>query len=94
MATVVPNLEEAANVATEFIYSAVHVFPQEQLLKIILSGIDNLPNEVAHILQEIKHRETRTIGIFFLICSFKVFLGVSRATAGDRQRCSPVHSPF
>src|SRR6266511_3077033 len=26
------------------------------------SGIDNLPNEVSHILQEIKHRDSRTIG--------------------------------
>ncbi|PPQ91369.1 hypothetical protein CVT25_004136 [Psilocybe cyanescens] len=39
----VPNFEEAANVATEFIYS-----------------IDNLPSEVAHLLQEIRHCEART----------------------------------
>ncbi|CAA7271140.1 unnamed protein product [Cyclocybe aegerita] len=43
MNAVLPNLEEAANVASEFIYS-----------------IDNLPNEVSHILQEIKHRDNRT----------------------------------
>ncbi|EAU80706.1 hypothetical protein CC1G_08313 [Coprinopsis cinerea okayama7 len=36
-------LEEAAYIASEFIYS-----------------IDNLPNEVAHILAEIKHKDTRT----------------------------------
>ncbi|KAF8238572.1 hypothetical protein L208DRAFT_1241294 [Tricholoma matsutake] len=36
------NLEEAANVASEFIYS-----------------LDNLPHEVAHLLQEIKHKERR-----------------------------------
>jgi len=72
MATVVPNLEEAANVATEFIYSAGYVCPQEQLLKFKVSGIDNLPNEVAHILHEIKHRETRTTGNYLLLCSVKV----------------------
>ncbi|PPQ71563.1 hypothetical protein CVT26_010420 [Gymnopilus dilepis] len=44
MASQAPNLEEAANVATEFIYS-----------------IDNLPHEVSHILQEIKHRDARTL---------------------------------
>ncbi|KAF9524487.1 hypothetical protein CPB83DRAFT_861235 [Crepidotus variabilis] len=43
MAAVVPNFEEASNVATEYIY-----------------GIDNLPSEVSHILQEIKHRDVRT----------------------------------
>ncbi|KAF9469158.1 hypothetical protein BDZ94DRAFT_1279116 [Collybia nuda] len=40
MAAIWKNLEEAANLASEFIYS-----------------IDNLPHEVAHILQEIKHKE-------------------------------------
>ncbi|KAF8177230.1 hypothetical protein BJ912DRAFT_1033443 [Pholiota molesta] len=43
MAAQIPNLEEAANVAAEFIYS-----------------LDNLPNEVSHLLQEIRHREIRT----------------------------------
>ncbi|KAF9476414.1 hypothetical protein BDN70DRAFT_882463 [Pholiota conissans] len=43
MAAQAPNFEEAANVASEFIYS-----------------LDNLPNEVAHLLQEIKHRESRS----------------------------------
>ncbi|KAG5653842.1 hypothetical protein H0H81_010115 [Sphagnurus paluster] len=38
----VQNLEEAANIASEFIYS-----------------LDNLPNEVNHLLQEIKAKETR-----------------------------------
>lgn len=42
------------------------------LLIYLLSGIDNLPSEVAHILQEIKHRETRTIGIYFLRHVFKI----------------------
>ncbi|KAF8898746.1 hypothetical protein BD779DRAFT_1485362 [Infundibulicybe gibba] len=36
------NMEEAANIASEFIYS-----------------VDNLPQEVAHLLAEIKHKETR-----------------------------------
>ncbi|KAJ8522929.1 hypothetical protein ONZ45_g612 [Pleurotus djamor] len=40
----VQNLEEAANIASEFIY-----------------GLDNLPSEVAHLLQEIKHRDARTL---------------------------------
>ncbi|KAF9053321.1 hypothetical protein BJ165DRAFT_1413483 [Panaeolus papilionaceus] len=43
MNTGIPNFEEAANVATEFIYS-----------------LDNLPSEVSHILQEIKHKDIRT----------------------------------
>lgn len=39
------NLEEAANLAAEFIYS-----------------LDNLPNEVNHLLQEIKVKEARVQG--------------------------------
>ncbi|KAG6918146.1 hypothetical protein DXG01_016335 [Tephrocybe rancida] len=38
----VQNLEEAANIASEFIYS-----------------LDNLPNEVNHLLQEIRAKESR-----------------------------------
>ncbi|KAF8800528.1 hypothetical protein BYT27DRAFT_6833664 [Phlegmacium glaucopus] len=44
MNALIPNLEEAANVAAEFIYS-----------------IDNLPGEVSHLLQEIRHRESRAV---------------------------------
>jgi len=62
----VPNFEEAANVAAEFIYSELDNNPFDLLLKPRTTderlGIDNLPNEVSHILQEIKHRETRTQG--------------------------------
>ncbi|KAJ3995588.1 hypothetical protein F5050DRAFT_1766158 [Lentinula boryana] len=36
------SLEDAANIATEFIYS-----------------LDNIPNEIKHILEEITHKETR-----------------------------------
>lgn len=43
MAALAPNVEEAANIASEFIYS-----------------IDNLPHEVSHLLQEIRHREMRS----------------------------------
>ncbi|KAL0946387.1 hypothetical protein HGRIS_012617 [Hohenbuehelia grisea] len=42
MSASVQSLEEAANIASEFIYS-----------------LDNLPNEVNHLLSEIKHRDTR-----------------------------------
>ncbi|KAF9488496.1 hypothetical protein BDN71DRAFT_1457120 [Pleurotus eryngii] len=44
MSVSVQNLEEAATVASEFIYS-----------------LDNLPNEVTHLLQEIKHRDARVL---------------------------------
>ncbi|KAJ3868190.1 hypothetical protein EV359DRAFT_32814 [Lentinula novae-zelandiae] len=37
------SLEDAANIATEFIYS-----------------LDNIPNEIKHILEEIKHKDSRT----------------------------------
>ncbi|KAL0578863.1 hypothetical protein V5O48_003143 [Marasmius crinis-equi] len=37
------NLEDAANIATEFIYS-----------------IENVPNEVKHLLEEILHKETKS----------------------------------
>ncbi|KIK71461.1 hypothetical protein GYMLUDRAFT_211735 [Collybiopsis luxurians FD-317 M1] len=36
------SLEDAANIATEFIYS-----------------LDNIPNEIRHLLEEIKHKESR-----------------------------------
>lgn len=59
-----PNLEEAANVAAEFIYS------RHRLTELCVGGItnketglDNLPNEVSHLLQEIRHREARTQGV-------------------------------
>ncbi|GAW04052.1 hypothetical protein F5879DRAFT_961604 [Lentinula edodes] len=37
------SLEDAANIATEFIYS-----------------LDNIPNEIKHILEEITHKDSRT----------------------------------
>ncbi|KAL0950122.1 hypothetical protein HGRIS_010118 [Hohenbuehelia grisea] len=43
MSVPVQNLEEAANIASEFI-----------------SSLDNLPSEVNHLLQEIKHKEVRS----------------------------------
>jgi hypothetical protein len=60
------NLEEAANVASEFIYSK---FPFSSFccvcnfIAITSVGIDNLPHEVAHILKEIKHKEIRSQGL-------------------------------
>ncbi|KAF5323722.1 hypothetical protein D9619_012955 [Psilocybe cf. subviscida] len=63
MATLGSNYEEAANVASEFIYSElIPVLPFTHVTKTIWAppiGIDNLPGEVAHLLQEIKHHEAR-----------------------------------
>jgi chromatin modification-related protein YNG2 len=59
------NLEEAANVASEFIYSQSYSSIPIPLLNLISIGLDNLPHEVAHILQEIKHKEKRAHGLSF-----------------------------
>ena len=70
----IPNLEEAANVAAEFIYSESQ--PEMPVCYVLLlnqrTGVDNLPGEVCHLLQEIKHRESRAVGqfVFPFLASF------------------------
>lgn len=56
------NLEEAANLAAEFIYSALTALQSCNLWLTIHAGLDNLPNEVNHLLQEIKVKEARVQG--------------------------------
>lgn len=79
------------------------IFVFKSVLSIFLSsGIDNLPSEVAHILQEIKHRETRTIGIYLLRFSrvFSHLLELQHEIDKDaaryirHSRCSSVSSPM
>jgi chromatin modification-related protein YNG2 len=59
----IPNLEEAANVAAEFIYSESQI-PSRRYVYTLnhRTGVDNLPGEVGHLLQEIRHRESRAVG--------------------------------
>jgi len=56
------NFEEAANIAAEFIYSALSVLQPYILWLTNHVGLDNLPNEVNHLLQEIKIKEGRAQG--------------------------------
>lgn len=59
----VQNFEEAATIASEFIYST-YVYPKESLCiaNTHVAGLDNLPSEVTHLLQEIKVKEARVQG--------------------------------
>ena len=58
----IPNLEEAANVAAEFIYSESQIPSCYTQSLDHRTGVDNLPGEVCHLLQEIKHLEGRAVG--------------------------------
>ncbi len=54
-------LEEAANIATEFIYSALTT---SFFLSALIhgKGLDNLPNEVRHMCEEIKYLDSKAFG--------------------------------
>ena len=69
----IPNLEEAANVAAEFIYSESPIPSYYAQPLNHRPGVDNLPGEVCHLLQEIKHRESRAVGelVYPFLVSFK-----------------------
>lgn len=69
MSLVTPNFEEAATIASEFIYSKVSI-SNHRNQNFTLTGLDNLPNEVSHLLQEIKHKETRAQGTWLCGCAF------------------------
>jgi chromatin modification-related protein YNG2 len=69
----IPNLEEAANVAAEFIYSESQILSRYTQSLSHRTGVDNLPGEVCHLLQEIRHRESRAVGqlVYPFFSSFK-----------------------
>ncbi|KAG6832333.1 hypothetical protein H0H87_001974 [Tephrocybe sp. NHM501043] len=61
----VQNLEEAANIASEFIYSEHNTLLLHETLFNLVQGLDNLPNEVNHLLQEIRAKESRAQGTWY-----------------------------
>lgn len=62
------NQEEAATIAAEFLSSKYLSYMYEYVLTIVSQGLDNLPNEVQHLLTEIRYKETRSAGM--LCCPF------------------------
>lgn len=54
------NFEEAATIASEFIYSKYDFVLSFAFLTTL--GLDNLPHEANHLLQEIRLKEARVQG--------------------------------
>ena len=80
-----PNFEEAA----EFIYSGLYNHCWLSLRLNERLGIDNLPNEVSHILQEIKHRETTTQGAPWLSIYFDLCVLIFNEELQHASLCTP-----
>jgi len=75
------NFEEAANIAAEFIYSVLSALQAWVLWLTNHAGLDNLPNEVNHLLQEIKIKEARAQGK-------SMFSGLGETRAQRSKNCN------
>ena len=54
------NVEDAANIASEFIYSKT--LQRKKSITQAFLGLDNLPNEIRYLLEEMKIMDSRVQG--------------------------------